>query len=79
MLNALDAYVKNGKWCQTIGDIVVFAAANCLNMNMCILKNINGHALLYFVQSCTPSDRDIYLKYNHDHYDAIVWKGDPDP
>ena len=79
MLNALDEYVKNGKWCQTIGDIVVFAAANCLNMNMCIFKNINGRALLYFVRSCTPSDRDIYLKYDHDHYDAIVWKGDPDP
>ena len=76
MLNALDAYVFKRDWSQSIGDIAVFAAANCLHMNLCIFKNINNRALLYFVQSVTPSDRDVYLKYDHEHYDAIVWKGD---
>ena len=80
MLDALDNYLLRGDWAQNICDIAVCAAANCLAVYLCIFKKIDNHALLYFVRSDQPSDRDIYLKYDHEHYDSIVWKGNqPDP
>ena len=49
MLAALDNYLSEGKWVQSIVDRAVFAAVKCLQINLCIFKNINGHALLYLV------------------------------
>ena len=34
--------------------------------------------MYYFLPANQPLARDIYLKYDHEHYDAIVWK-DTDP
>ena len=80
MLDALNNYLLHGDWAQNICNIAVCAASNCLAVNLCIFKNIDNQALLYFVCSARPSDRDIYLKYDHKHYDSIVWKGNqPDP
>ena len=75
MLAALDNYLQKGDWAQKIVDIVVIAATKCLSVNMCIFKNINNRAMYYFLPSNRPLARDIYLKYDHEHYDAIVWKG----
>ena len=75
MLMGLNAYVFNGNWAQNIVDIAVFGAANALGLNICIFKNVNNRALLYFIKSANPSTRDIYMKLDHEHYDSIVWKG----
>ena len=48
MLRALDDYLWKGKWAQDIGDIVVFAAAKCLKVNICIFQNVENRAMLFF-------------------------------
>ena len=79
MLRALDDYLWKGKWAQDIGDIVVFAAAKCLKVNICIFQNVENRAMLFFIQTETPSNKDLFLKYEHEHYDSIVWKPQPIP
>ena len=78
MLAALDNYLQKGDWAQKIVDIVVIAATKCLSVNICIFKKVNNRAMYYFLPANRPLARDIYLKYDHEHYDAIVWK-DTDP
>ena len=75
MFAATNDYLVNGNWAQNIVDVAVCAAANGLSLNMCIFKNVDNRALLYFLSSNPPSTRDIFMRYDHDHYDSIVWKG----
>ena len=76
MMKALDRYLLEGKWASSIVDICVNAAAKCFSVNICIFKNIDGCMLLYFIRTDPPSAKDIYMKLDHEHYDAIVWKGE---
>ena len=74
MLRALDNYLANGQYSHNVVDVAIMAAANCLGVNLCIFKCVDGKALLYFICSNRPSSRDVYLKYEREHYDSIVWK-----
>ena len=76
MMKALDRYLLEGKWANSIVDICVYAVAKCFSSNICIFKNVDGRALLYFIRTDPPSGKDIYMKLDHEHYDAIVWKGE---
>ena len=58
MLAALNSYLSEEKWAQRIVDIAVFAAAKCLQINLCIFKNINRRVLLYFVPTDPPLGKD---------------------
>ena len=75
MFAATNDYLVNGNWAQNIVDVAICAAANGLSLNMCIFKNVDNRALLYFLPSSPPATRDIFMRYDHDHYDSIVWKG----
>ena len=74
MLCSLDRYIVVGVYTQQVVDIAILAAANILRVNMCIYKNENGVANLYsqLSNSNSPSTRDVYLAYSHEHYDLIV-------
>ena len=76
MLDTLDTYLEKGICTQQVVDIAVLAAAKCLSINMCIYKNNNGVAILYNQPSKHQSMRDIYLKFDKEHYDAIVMKSE---
>ena len=79
MLCSLDNYIKDGLYSQQVVDIVVLAAAKCLCVNLCIYKKYGDNAILYMQPSNPPSTRDIYLRYNNEHYDAIVSKNSVSP
>ena len=48
MLCSLDRYIVHGIYSQQVVDIAVLAAGKILCVNMCIYKNENGKAILYF-------------------------------
>ena len=79
MLHSLNNYIKDGVYSQQVVDIVVLAAAKCLSVNLCIYKKYGDNAILYMQPSNPPSTRDIYLRYNNEHYDAIVSKNSLSP
>ena len=54
MFAATNDYLVNGNWAQNIVDVAVCAAANGLSVNMCIFKNVDNRALLYFLSSNPP-------------------------
>ena len=71
MLTSLETYLTYGVYSQEVVDIAVLATAKVLCVNMCIYKKQNGKALLITQTSDLPSSRDVYLKYEKEHYDAI--------
>ena len=74
MMEALQNYLTNGVYSHNVVDIAVIAAANSIGVNICIFKCIQNKALLYFIAAKPRCTQDIYMKYNYEHYDAIVWK-----
>ena len=44
-MKALDIYLLEAKWANSIVDICVYAAAKCFSVNICIFKNIDGRLL----------------------------------
>ena len=71
MLTSLEEYLTFGIYSQEVIDIAILATAKVLSVNMCIYKEQNGKALLITQTSDPPSSCDVYLKYEHEHYDAI--------
>ena len=71
MLTSLEKYLTFGMYSQEVIDIAILATAKVLSVNMCIYKEQNGKALLITQTSDPPSFSDVYLKYEHEHYDAI--------
>ena len=71
MLQALDRYIFKGVFTQQVVDIAILAAGTILHVNMCIYKNENGKAILYSQPTNPPSEQDVYLSYNNEHYDSI--------
>ena len=71
MLRSLDRYIIKGIYTHQVVDIAILAAANILRVNLCIYKNVNDHAILYAQPTDPPSPRDVYLKYDNEHYDLI--------
>ena len=74
MFTSVEKYITSGVYAQEVVDLVIIAAANVLRVNLCIYKNQNNRAILYAQTSDPPSNRDVYLKYSNEHYDAIVAK-----
>ena len=71
MLWALDRYIFKGVFTHQVVDIAILPAGTILHVNMCIYKNENGKAILYSQPTNPPSERDVYLSYNIEHYDSI--------
>ena len=71
MLQALDRYIFKGVFTHQVVDIAILAAGTILCVNMCIYKNENGKAILYSQPTNPPSEGDVYLCYNNEHYDSI--------
>ena len=72
MLCSLEEYILKGVFTHQVVDIAVLAAANILQLNLCIYNNVNGKSLLIAQPSCPPSTRDVYLRYKKEHYNSIV-------
>ena len=76
MLRSLDRYIVHGIYSQQVVDIAVLAAGKILRVNMCIYKNQQGKAILYSQPCNPPTTRDVYLKFDREHYDSICYKND---
>ena len=67
-------------YCGQIIDLIVYAAANCLGINLAAFQNIGGKAgIVNTLCVKKPSDVTVFLKYDHDvhnpvgnHYSAIM-------
>ena len=71
MLMSLEQYLTYGVYSQEVVDIAVLVTVKVLCVNMCTYKEQNGKALLITQTSDPPSTRDVYLKYDKEHNDAI--------
>ena len=76
MLCSLDRYIVHSIYSQQVVDIAVLAAGKILRVNMCIYKNQQGKAILYSQPCNPPTTRDVYLKFDREHYDSICSKND---
>ena len=76
MLRSLDRYIVHGIYSQQVVDITVLAAGKILRVNMCIYKNQQGKAILYSQPCNPPTTRNVYLKFDREHYDSICSKND---
>ena len=72
MAKGVELYPKDGVYAQKCVDLVVNAAKNFFNVNIGIFQEVNTliHCINYTTKQ--PTNRDIFLKYSHEHYEAIV-------
>ena len=75
LLKGVYDYVKDGKYSQDCVDLCVDAACHILNINIGIFQNVGGLAQCINYKAERPTNRDIFLLYNNDHYESIMFSG----
>ena len=72
MIKGVELYLKEGVYGQECVDLVIDAATRIFKVNIGIFQELNDliHCINYKCK--TPTDRDIFLKYHNEHYEAIV-------
>ena len=75
LLTGINNYIKNGDYAQNCVDLCVNAASRILNINIGIFQNVGGAAHCINYSSERPTTRDIFLCYNNQHYESIMYKG----
>ena len=75
LLKGVYDYVKYGKYSQDCVDLCVDAACRILNINIGIFQSVGGLAQCINYKAERPTNRDIFLLYNNDHYESIMFSG----
>ena len=77
MVKGVELYLKDGVYAQECVDLIVDAATKLFNVNIGIFQEVNKliHCINYTAKQ--PTNRDIFLKYSNEHYEAIVKKVSP--
>ena len=77
MVKGVELYLKDGVYAQECVDLIVDAATKLFNVNIGIFQEVNKliHCINYTAKQ--PTNRDIFLKYSNEHYEAIVKRVSP--
>ena len=60
-------------YCDQIVDVIICAAANCLEINLAVFQNIGGKAVIVNTLCAKkPSNVTVFLKYDHDVLNPIT-------
>ena len=73
LLTGVHNYLNKGNYAQDCVDLCVDAAARILNINIGIFQNDRGSAqcINYFLER--PTNRNIFLCYDKQHYESIIF------
>ena len=75
LLTGINDYIKNGNYAQNCVDLCVDVACRILDINIGIFQNVGGSAQCINYSSERPTNRDIFLCYNKQHYESIMYQG----
>ena len=72
LVKCVELYLQKGEYTQECVDLVIDAATKIFDVNIGIFQEVNRiiHCISYSAKK--PTNRDIFLKYNNAHYEAIV-------
>ena len=73
LLTSVHNYLNKGNYAQDCVDLCVDAAAQILNINIGIFQNVRGSAQCINYFSERPTNRDIFLCYDKQHYESIIF------
>ena len=73
LLTGVHNYLNKGNYAQDCVDLCVDAAAQILNINIGIFQNVGGSAQCIDYFSERPTNRDIFLCYDKQHYESIIF------
>ena len=74
LLTGVNDYMQNGNYAQDCVDLCIDAACRALGINIGIFQNVGGAAQCINYSSERPTNRDIYLCFNNQHYESIMYK-----
>ena len=75
LLKSVNDYIEKGNYAQNCVDLCVDAASRVLNINIGIFQNVGGCAHCINYSSERPTNRDVFLCYNNQHYESIIYQG----
>ena len=73
LLTNVHNYLNKGNYAQDCVDLCVDAAAWILNFNIGIFQNVRGSAQCINYFSERPTNRDIFLYYDKQHYESTIF------
>ena len=74
MIAGVELYIPKGIYGQECVDLVVDAATKIFNVNIDIFQQADSKIHCINYKSKTPTNRDIFLKFDNQHYEAVVNK-----
>ena len=75
LLKSVNDYIEKGNYAQNCVDLCVDAASRVLNINIGIFQNVGGCAHCINYSSERPTNQDVFLCYNNQHYESIMYQG----
>ena len=72
MIEGVELYIQKGIYGQECVDLVVDAATKIFNVNIGIFQEADSKIHCINYKSKTPTNRDIFLKFDNQHYEAVV-------